>query len=628
MSSTLHKTSLSALTLGALGVVYGDIGTSVLYTMQTILSMGHVTINPDNIYGLLSLLFWTLTLVVTVKYVTLLLRADNKGEGGMIALLVMAVHAASNNPKRQRWLLLMGIFGAGLFYGDGVITPAITVLGAMEGLTVISKDFSEYVIPLTLGVILGLFLIQRHGTAGIGKWFGPVMLFWFAVIGLLGVWHVAQNPAVLLAVSPHYGIAFIRQDPAIAFILLGAVVLCVTGGEALYADMGHFGKTPIRVAWFSVVMPSLLFNYFGQGALLLANPAAKENPFFMMLPAHWGNAPMYAMVVLATVAAIIASQALITGAYSITKQVIQLGYLPRMRIIYTNVKELGQIYMPFINWALFGAIVLAIMVFQSSDRLAAAYGIAVTTVMMITTILSYFVVRYSWKYSALVAFTTAALFFWIDFAFWSSNLLKFFHGGWFPIAIGAFTFTLMITWKEGRRLLSEAHKQQAIPLRGFLDGVFSHPPQRVEGMAVFLCPEDDIAPSALLHNLKHNKVLHEVNLFVQVRYHETPWIGLAKRTQIEALGHDCWQITLNYGFKNEVDLPDALAQIKGHGFDFNPMQTSYFLSREVVVPTPGKGMVRWREKLFAYMYHNASTAAEFLHLPSNAVVELGSKVEI
>jgi KUP system potassium uptake protein len=623
-----QKSSLPALTLGALGVVYGDIGTSVLYSMKEVFGTGHVNFTPDNVFGVLSLFVWTLTIIVSLKYVTLVLRADNKGEGGLIAMLALASNAVKDNPRRHRWIMLMGVFGTCLFYGDGVITPAISVLSAVEGLTVINHEFQEYVLPMTLGILAGLFFVQRYGTTHIGKAFGPIMLLWFVCIAALGLWHIAQNPSVLKALNPLYALHFIAEAPTIAFIILGAVVLCVTGAEALYADMGHFGKKPIRLAWFGGVMPALVLNYFGQGALLLAQPEAKANPFFMLIPAQWGDAPQFALVGMATAATVIASQALITGAFSITKQVVQLGYLPRMRVIYTNVRELGQIYMPFVNWTLFAAIALAVMIFKSSSALASAYGIAVTTDMLITTILTFFVLRFAWKMPLPLTLFATGFFFWIDFAFWSSNLLKFFHGGWFPIVIGAFVFTLLLTWKDGRERLSNARKQDALGLRGFLDGVFLSPPQRVDGTAVFLCPEDDIVPSALLHNLKHNKVLHEVNLFVGVRSHETPWIGLSQRLQISAMGHNCWQVTLNYGFKNQIDVPEALSHLKGHGFEFDPMQTSYFVSREVVAPTQAPGMMKWRKKLFAHMHHNASTAAEFMHLPSNAVVELGAKVDI
>jgi KUP system potassium uptake protein len=623
-----QKSTLPALTLGALGVVYGDIGTSVLYSMKEVFGSGHVSFTPDNVYGVLSLFVWTLTIIVSLKYVSLVLRADNKGEGGLIAMLALASNAVKDNPRRHHWIMLMGVFGTCLFYGDGVITPAISVLSAVEGLTVINHEFQEYVLPMTLGILAGLFFVQRYGTTDIGKFFGPIMLLWFVGIAALGLWHIAGNPGVLKALNPLYAFHFIAEAPFIAFIILGAVVLCVTGAEALYADMGHFGKKPIRVAWFCGVMPALILNYFGQGALLLAQPEAKTNPFFMMIPAAWGDAPLFALVGMATAATVIASQALITGAFSITKQVVQLGYLPRMRVIYTNVRELGQIYMPFVNWTLFAAIALAVMIFKSSSALASAYGIAVTTDMLITTILTFFVLRFAWKMPLPLTLFATGFFFWIDFAFWSSNLLKFFHGGWFPIAIGAFVFTLLLTWKDGKERLSAARKQDALPLQGFLDGVFISPPQRVEGTAVFLCPEDDIVPSALLHNLKHNKVLHEVNLFVGVRSHETPWIGLSQRLQISALGHNCWKVTLNYGFKNQIDVPEALSHLKGHGFEFEPMQTSYFVSREVVAPSAAPGMMSWRKKLFAHMHHNASTAAEFLHLPSNAVVELGAKVDI
>ena len=391
-----QKSSLPALTLGALGVVYGDIGTSVLYSMKEVFGSGHVNFTPDNVYGVLSLFVWTITIIVSLKYVTLVLRADNKGEGGLIAMLALASNAVKDNPRRHRWIMLMGVFGTCLFYGDGVITPAISVLSAVEGLTVINHEFQEYVLPMTLGILAGLFFVQRYGTTGIGKAFGPITLLWFIAIAGLGLWHIAQNPAVLKALSPLYALHFIVEAPTIAFIILGAVVLCVTGAEALYADMGHFGKTPIRMAWFLVVMPALILNYFGQGALLLAQPEAKVNPFFRMIPEQWGDAPLFALVGLATAATVIASQALITGAFSITKQVVQLGYLPRMRMVYTNVRELGQIYIPFVNWTLFAAIALAVMIFKSSSALASAYGIAVTTDMLITTILTFFVLRYAW----------------------------------------------------------------------------------------------------------------------------------------------------------------------------------------------------------------------------------------
>ena len=618
------KSSLPALTLGAIGVVYGDIGTSVLYALKEVFGSGHVPFTPDNVYGILSILFWTLTVIVSIKYVVLVLRADNAGEGGLIAMLALASQAVKDKPQLRSVLLSIGIFGTCLFYGDGVITPAISVLGAMEGLVVVSPKFGKYVVPLTLAVIFCLFWVQKHGTAGIGKFFGPITLVWFAVIAMMGVWHIAGHPEILWALSPHYALGFIIDNPGTAFILLGAVVLCVTGAEALYADLGHFGKKPIRLAWFAVVMPSLTLNYFGQGALLLNNPAAVKNPFYMMAP-DWALIPL---VVLATMAAVIASQALITGAFSVTKQVIQLGYLPRLKVLHTSVRDTGQIYMPFINWGLFVAIVLAVVMFKSSSNLAAAYGIAVTTDMLITTILTFFVVRHGWKYPLWLCIAATGIFFVVDFAFWASNLLKLFDGGWFPLAIGGAIFALMATWKDGRRLLNSKLRADALDLPSFLEAVFVSPPVRVEGTAVFLTSDLGTVPNALLHNLKHNKVLHENNLFVTVRNHEVPWIGLDKRLQIDSLGHDCWQVVIHYGFKNDPDVPKALQQMKGRGCVLNDMTTSYFLSRDTVVPTLGDGMAPWREKLFAQMHHNASGAADFLNLPSNSVVELGSKIEI
>jgi KUP system potassium uptake protein len=618
------KSSLPALTLGAIGVVYGDIGTSVLYAVKEVFGSGHVPFTPENVYGILSIFFWTLTVIVSLKYVTLVLRADNHGEGGLVAMLALASQSVKDRPELRRVLLVVGIFGTCLFYGDGVITPAISVLGAVEGLEVVSPTFKKFVIPLTLVILLALFMVQKHGTASMGRFFGPIMVLWFVVIAGLGLVNIAADPHILVAISPHYAVAFMWDNPGTTFIILGAVVLCVTGGEALYADMGHFGKKPIRVAWFMVAMPSLTLNYFGQGALLLHNPAAVKNPFFMMAP-DWALVPL---VGLAAMAAVIASQALISGAFSVTKQVIQLGYLPRLQIQHTSVKDTGQIYLPFVNWGLFALIVVAVVMFRSSSNLAAAYGIAVCTDMLITTVLTFYVIRYSWNYPLALCIAATGFFFVVDFAFWASNLLKLFDGGWFPLVIGGAIFTLMLTWKDGRRLLNEKLRADAIDLPSFLEAVFVSPPARVEGTAVFLTAEVGTVPNAMLHNLKHNKVLHNNNLFVTVRNHEVPWIGLNKRLEIDSLGHDCWQVVIHYGFKNDPDVPKALEQIKGRGCEMNPMTTSYFLSRDTVVPSIGAGMSFWREKLFAQMHHNASGAADFLNLPNNSVVELGSKIEI
>jgi len=618
------KSTPAALILAAIGVVYGDIGTSVLYAVKEVFGHGHVPFTVENVYGVLSMFFWTLTVIVSIKYVVLVLRADNEGEGGLVAMLALASQAVVDKPRLRHVLLVVGIFGTSLFYGDGVITPAISVLSAVEGLEVVSPQFRHYVIPITLVVLTFLFAFQKRGTSGVGRFFGPITLVWFLAIALLGASQIVAHPVILKALSPFYALRFVWLNPGTSFIILGAIVLCVTGAEALYADLGHFGKRPIRIAWFSVVMPSLTLNYFGQGALLLENPLAVQNPFYMMAP-EWALLPL---VLLATAATVIASQALITGAFSVTRQVIQLGYLPRLNIEHTSVRTAGQIYIPFVNWGLFVAIVLAVVMFRSSSNLAAAYGIAVTTDMLITTVLTFFVIRYAWKYPLILCVAATGVFFVVDFLFFSSNLLKLFEGGWFPLMIGGSIFTLMITWKEGRRLMGEVQLADAIDLRGFLESVFVNPPARVDGTAVFMTSEPGVVPNALLHNLKHNKVLHDQNLFVTVRNHEVPWIPMSKRIETEALGHHCWQVIVHYGFKNDVDIPRALEQARMRGCQVEPMSTSYFLSRDVVIPTLGSGMAPWREKLFAQMHHSASGAADFLGLPNNAVVELGSKIEI
>lgn len=618
------KSSLAALTLGAIGIVYGDIGTSVLYALKVLFNTSHVPLTPANVYGVLSLVFWTVTVIVSLKYVTLILRADNNGEGGLIAMLALASNAVADRPALRNVLLAVGIFGTAIFYGDGVITPAISVLSAVEGLELLSPAFHPYIVPLALVIIFGLFYVQKNGTSGIGRFFGPICAVWFLTIAALGIPHIAAHPEVLAALSPHHALRFVLEQQGTAFVLLGALVLTVTGTEALYADLGHFGKKPIRVAWFSLVMPSLVLNYFGQGALLLSDPSALENPFYRMAPEFL----LVPLVILATAATVIASQALLSAAFSVTKQAIQLGYLPRMVIRHTSVKETGQVYVPVVNWLLFATIVLAIGLFRNSTNLAAAYGIAVTTDMLITTVLTFFVIRYAWKLPLWLCLAATSLFFAVDLLFFASNTLKIIDGGWFPVLIGMVMFTVMTTWKKGRAILGETLKAESFDLRSFLESVFVSPPTRVAGTAVFLTPEPGTVPNAMLHNLKHNKVLHEHNLFVTVRYHEVPWVGLDHRAEIEPLGHHCWQVTLHYGFKNDVDIPRALEQVRGHGCPLEPMVTSYFLSRDVVVPTIGGGMAPWREKLFAQMHHNAGAAAEFLNLPSNQVVELGSKVEI
>jgi len=570
------------------------------------------------------LFFWTLTMVVSVKYVALIMRADNHGEGGLMALLALASTSVKDKPRLRSILVILGVFGVALFFGDGVITPAISVLSAVEGLEIITPAAKSYVMPISLAVLVLLFAVQRRGTADIGRFFGPITVIWFLAIGLTGLLQIIDNPSVLRAVAPWHAIHFAVRHYHIAFITLGAVFLCVTGAEALYADMGHFGKTPIRLAWFGLVMPSLALNYFGQGALVLSDPAAAANPFYLMTPG-WALIPM---VGLATAATVIASQALISGAFSATKQTIQLGFLPRLTLLHTSIKETGQIYIPAVNWTLLTGVVLAVVMFKTSGDLAAAYGISVSLLMVITTALTFFVIRYGWNYPLWLCVLSTCSFFVIDFAFFASNALKIAQGGWFPLAMAGIIYIMMTAWHDGRRLMSKSLREDALDLPSFMDAIFAAPPVRVDGTAVFLTAEAGTVPNALLHNLKHNKVLHAQNLFVSVHHHELPWVPMHERLEVEDLGHDCWQVVIHYGFKNDPNVPKALSLMKLHGVVVEDMATSYFLSRDTVIPTLGGGMALWREKIFAQMHRNASGIADFLNIPSNAVVELGSKVEI
>jgi KUP system potassium uptake protein len=616
--------ALATLTLAAIGVVYGDIGTSPLYALKEVFAPDRVPLTPANVLGILSLVFWTLTVVVSLKYVVLILRADNNGEGGLIAMLALASTAVQGRPRLRRRLLVIGIFGTAIFFGDGVITPAISVLSAVEGLEVAAPALHRFVVPVTLVVLTALFAAQRFGTATVGRTFGPITLSWFVALALLGLPHIAVHPGVLAALLPQHALRFALEQPGVAFLALGAIVLCVTGAEALYADLGHFGKRPIRIAWFAIVMPALVINYFGQGAMLLQHPENVRNPFYEMAP-PWA---LFPLIGLATLATVIASQALITAAFSVTKQAIQLGYLPRLRITHTSIRETGQIYVPFVNWALFACVVFAVVVFGSSGALASAYGIAVTIDMTITTVMTFFVIRYAWKLPLALCLAATGVFFLVDITFFAANAVKILEGGWFPLVIGGAMFILMATWKQGRALVSERLRAEAIDLPSFIEAIFVSPPLRVAGTAVFLHAEKGATPFALLHNLKHNKVLHEQNLFVTVMHHEVPWIGFDKRVEVESLGRECWQVTLHFGFKNDPDVPEALRLLKGRGVQLEEMETSYFLSRDTVVPTFGGGMPMWREKLFAGMHRNAAAAADFLHLPTNRIVELGTKLEI
>ncbi|HEY1392898.1 MAG TPA: potassium transporter Kup [Methylibium sp.] len=619
------QSTLAALTLGALGVVYGDIGTSPLYAFKEVFNAGHVPLTLPNILGVLSLVFWTLTIIVSLKYVVLVLRADNNGEGGTMALMALASKVTRGQPRMRHALVIMGLAGAALFYGDGVITPAISVLSAIEGLEVATPTFKPYVVPITLVILFGLYSVQKHGTGLVGKFFGPIMVVWFLVIGVAGGFWVLREPKVLLALNPVWALEFAINNGWITIVVLGAVFLTVTGAEALYADMGHFGKRPIRLAWFIIVFPSLILCYLGQGSLVLADPKAAANPFFNLVPAWF----LYPMVVLSGVATVIASQATISGTFSVTKQAVQLGYLPRMSVLHTSVRETGQIYVPAVNWLQFGAIVTAVALFGSSDALASAYGIAVTGTMVLTTLMTFYVVHYRWNLPWWLSIAATSFFLVIELVFFGANIIKVLHGGWFTLMIAGASFAVLMTWSRGRGLLRERLHEDSIDLRSFLEAVFVSPPARVPGTAVFMTAEAGMTPNALMHNLKHNKVLHQQNIFVNVQQHEVPWVGFDKRMEVESLGHDCWQVKLHFGFKNEPDVPYALELLESVGVKLDPMETSYFLSRENVIPTVvGASMAPWREKLFASMHRNASSAADFLNLPINRVVELGSKVEL
>ncbi|MGU7770795.1 potassium transporter Kup [Burkholderia sp. MR1-5-21] len=622
-----HKPALPGLALAALGVVYGDIGTSPLYTLSTVFDpVNGLALNAFNLVGIVSLIFWSLMVVVSLKYVALILRANNHGEGGIMALLALAASSVATRPRLRRTLLVVGVMGASLFFGDSVITPAISVLSAVEGLEVVAPVLKTYVIPVTLAALIALFIMQKHGTSGIGAVFGPVMVAWFVVIGIAGLANIADAPAILAALDPLRGLGFCLHHRWLAFVALGAVVLSLTGAEALYADMGHFGKRPIRATWFGVVFPALALNYLGQGALLLAHPGALKNPFYLLFP-QWALLPMIA---LATVSTVIASQAVISGTYSMTKQAMQLGFLPRMNIVYTSGKEMGQIYVPGINWTLLVAVVAAVLGFGSSTALGSAYGIAVTGTMLITTFLTFFVVRYAWHYNWVLCVFATAFFFVIDAMFFSANLLKIVEGGWFPLAIGTVVFTIMATWGRGwEMLLAEARvRAGTTPLKPYLASLLARSPARVSGTAIFLTPTPEAVPHALVNNLMHNRVLHERVMFVTVITADVPWVPDSERVRAQLLCPGCHQMTITYGFKDEVDLPKTLSDYKAAGLTFEPAEASWFLSRASVVPTPGHGMALWRERLFAVMLHNVGNIAAFFKLPANRVIEVGARVEI
>ncbi len=615
-----------ALALAALGVVYGDIGTSPLYSVKEIFGNAHhpVPITPDNVLGILSVVFWALMLVVSCKYVLFILRADNRGEGGIMALMALALRKEERGSWQRRAIVTLGLFGAALFYGDGAITPAVSVLSAIEGLEVITPACKPFVIPLALVVLILLFVIQRRGTASVGRLFGPVMMVWFGVLAVLGASHIVAEPGVLRALNPAWGISFFVSYPRLAFFSLGAVVLVLTGGEALYADMGHFGRKPIQVAWFGMVLPALLINYFGQGALLLADPAAIENPFYLLAPG-WALLPL---VILSTVATVIASQAVISGAFSMTLQAMQLGYLPRFQVLHTSESEMGQIYMAAINWLLLAAVIALVIGFGSSSNLAAAYGIAVTGTMLITNVLVFVVARDQWGWKPALALGCVAPFVVIDLAFFSANSLKIFAGGWFPLAFGLAVFAVLTTWKRGREVLHDKLGQDAIELAPFIASLSLGGATRVPGTAVFLTGRPQGVPRAMLHSLKHYKVLHERMVIVTIRIFDVPYVPEIDRVEVADLGESFWRVTVQYGFKDEPDLPASLAQCAHFGLDFDMMDTSFFLGRETLVPRFGGEMARWRVLLFALMFRNASSLTDFFKIPSNRVVELGSQVVI
>ncbi|WP_408057903.1 potassium transporter Kup [Undibacterium rugosum] len=624
MENQHAKSSMAGLTLAAIGIVYGDIGTSPLYTMKEMFSKEHgIPLTEANLFGVVSLILWGLIIIVALKYVTLILRADNRGEGGIMALTAMALESVGKKSKWHFTLFVLGLFGAALFYGDGVITPAISVLSAIEGLEVATPAFQPFVVPITLVVLILLYAVQYKGTAGIGKWFGPIMVIWFAALAAMGVYNILKMPQILAALNPVYALQFMGNYH-LAFPALAAVVLAFTGAEALYADMGHFGRQPIRFAWFVAVFPALALNYLGQGALLLSNPATAENPFYQQLGA-WS---IYPLVALSAVATVIASQATISGTFSMTKQAISLGILPRMEIMHTSAKEIGQIYIPAVNWMQLIVVVAAVVGFGSSSNLASAYGIAVTGTMLVTSLLTFFVIRYGWKYNLLLCILATGFFLFIDLALFSANALKFFHGGWFPVVLGIVMFTVMVTWKRGRELVFDNLKKHAIPLEEFLQSLFVSPPTRVYGTAVFLRGEADGVPHALLHNLSHNKILHERVVFLTLYNREIPWVPFSERVKVTSLGNACYQVDVFYGFKNEPDIPAALELCAQHGLTFEPMETSYFISRQTIISSPGSGMAAWREGLFVAMSRNARDAADYYQIPSNRVIEVGAQVEI
>jgi KUP system potassium uptake protein len=617
-----HSQLTQSLVIGALGVVYGDIGTSPLYAVKQ--CFDELPIASDSVLGVLSLIAWSLFVVVTLKYVIVIMRADNRGEGGILALTALALRARSRTGRRHRWVIIAGLIGAALFYGDGVITPAISVLSAVEGLKVATPVFDPFVVPISLVLLIGLFVVQRSGTTRVGGLFGPVMAVWFAVIAVLGIVEIVRNPIILFAINPWYGLTLLAADPWLGFKLLGSVVLAVTGAEALYADMGHFGREPIRRAWMRLVFPCLLLNYFGQGALLIANPAALENPFYRLAP-DWALIPL---VVLAAMATVIASQAVISGAFSISRQAVQLGYLPRLQVRHTSEEEIGQVYVPKINLGLLVAVVILVLGFQSSDRLGGAYGIAVTGTMAITTMLAFVYMRGCLEWSLAAAGSLFAFFLIVDLAFFAANLLKLLDGGWFPLLVATIVYLTMSTWRLGRDVLARQRAKDALALGPFVDRVSPEKPHRVPGTSIFMTANLGVVPNALLHNLKHNKVLHERVVLMTIHVEDFPHVPDDQRLDIHDLGKGFYTITVNYGFSDEPNILRALAQCRLQQMHFNLMETSFFVGREKIVAGERTRFWRWRKQLFIFMSNTMLDATEFFRIPTNRVIELGGQIDI
>lgn len=624
MQAQQDKKRLATLSLAALGIVYGDIGTSPLYSVKEVFGGAHhpVPITPDNVLGVLSLFFWSLIIVVTLKYVAFIMRANNKGEGGIIALMTLALQKGKAGTWQQKAIVMLGLFGAALFYGDGVITPAISVLSAVEGLEIITPAFTPYIIPITLFVLVGLFIFQKRGTASVGALFGPVMVLWFAVIAALGGIAIIEHPAVLSAINPIYAFNFLIGNSVLGFFALGAVVLCITGAEALYADMGHFGAKPIQYAWLGYVLPALILNYFGQGALLLADPASVENPFYLLAP-EWGR---YPLVILATIATIIASQAVISGAFSLTQQAIQLGYTPRLEIQHTSDKEIGQIYLPAVNWLLLVSIIMLVIEFRTSSNLAAAYGIAVTGTMLITNILAIAVTVHLWNWNPVRAVLCVLPFICIDTGFFLANSVKIPDGGWFPLVFGMVIFILLTTWKRGRELLGKRLGEDTMPLSLFINSIVAGGVDRVPGTAVFLTTDPESVPHAMLHSLKHYKALHERVVVLSVKVFDVPYVPDIDRVEVQEISGNFYKVIVQYGFKDEPDIPLALTLCAEVGLEIDMMDTSFFLGRETLIPRFGSEMAYWRTLIFIAMFRNAGSATAFFRIPSNRVVELGSQV--